>query len=214
VARSNLVEQLKPSGARQRRPPPHDQWLLPMVRAIPAEHASYGYRRVTALLNRQLQAESCARANHKRNVPNHADQSAAAAALPRPNRKCWLATTKPRYGKAELPTTPRFHDLRHSTATLLLAQGVHPRAIMELRAYLHHRDHEHPRSCALREDARRRIKWSNTRPVVRRYSNLEAQISSGTPPCGCQMWLSTMALIGKFLGDPSGSRTRVPGRER
>ena len=26
----------------------------------------------------------------------------------------------------------RFHDLRHSTASLLLAQGVHPRAIMEL----------------------------------------------------------------------------------
>jgi hypothetical protein len=40
VARSNLVEQLKPSGARQRRPPPDDQWLLPMVRAILAEHAS------------------------------------------------------------------------------------------------------------------------------------------------------------------------------
>ena len=34
--------------------------------------------------------------------------------------------------KAELPTTLRFHDLRHSAASLLLAQGVHPRAIMEL----------------------------------------------------------------------------------
>jgi len=34
--------------------------------------------------------------------------------------------------KAGLPTTLRFHDLRHSAATLLLAQGVHPRAIMEL----------------------------------------------------------------------------------
>jgi len=34
--------------------------------------------------------------------------------------------------KAGLPTTLRFHDLRHSTATLLMAQGVHPRAIMEL----------------------------------------------------------------------------------
>jgi integrase len=33
---------------------------------------------------------------------------------------------------AELPTTLRFHDLRHSAASLLLAQGVHPRAIMEL----------------------------------------------------------------------------------
>ena len=34
--------------------------------------------------------------------------------------------------KAGLPSTLRFHDLRHSAATLLLAQGVHPRAIMEL----------------------------------------------------------------------------------
>ena len=34
--------------------------------------------------------------------------------------------------KAKLPTTLRFHDLRHSAASLLLAQGIHPRAIMEL----------------------------------------------------------------------------------
>jgi integrase len=34
--------------------------------------------------------------------------------------------------KAGLSTNLRFHDLRHSAATLLLAQGVHPRAIMEL----------------------------------------------------------------------------------
>jgi integrase len=34
--------------------------------------------------------------------------------------------------QAGLPTTLRFHDLRHSAATLLLAQGVHPRAIMEI----------------------------------------------------------------------------------
>lgn len=34
--------------------------------------------------------------------------------------------------KAELPPTLRFHDLRHSAASLLLSQGVHPRAIMEL----------------------------------------------------------------------------------
>ncbi len=33
---------------------------------------------------------------------------------------------------AELPSTIRFHDLRHSAASLLLAQGVDLRAIMEL----------------------------------------------------------------------------------
>src|SRR5262249_34105736 len=34
--------------------------------------------------------------------------------------------------KANLPATLRFHDLRHSAASLLLTQGIHPRAIMEL----------------------------------------------------------------------------------
>jgi integrase len=32
--------------------------------------------------------------------------------------------------KAELPTM-RLHDLRHTCATLLIAQGVHPRVVME-----------------------------------------------------------------------------------
>lgn len=34
--------------------------------------------------------------------------------------------------KAGLPKTIRFHDLRHSCATFLIAQGVHPRVVMEL----------------------------------------------------------------------------------
>ena len=34
--------------------------------------------------------------------------------------------------KAGLPETVRFHDLRHSCATLLLAQGVPPRVVMEI----------------------------------------------------------------------------------
>lgn len=34
--------------------------------------------------------------------------------------------------KAGLTGDRRFHDLRHSAASLLLAQGVHPRTIMEL----------------------------------------------------------------------------------
>ena len=66
MARSYLVEQLKPSVARQRRPRPDDEWLAPMIRAIVVERASYGYRRVTALLNRRLQAEGRPRINHKR----------------------------------------------------------------------------------------------------------------------------------------------------
>src|SRR6516164_10921523 len=66
VARSNLAELLKRADPAPRRPPPDDEWLLPMIRAIVAERASYGYRQVTALLNRQLEAEGRARVNHKR----------------------------------------------------------------------------------------------------------------------------------------------------
>ena len=34
--------------------------------------------------------------------------------------------------KAALPPTIRSHDLRHSCTTLLIAQGVHPRVVMEI----------------------------------------------------------------------------------
>lgn len=34
--------------------------------------------------------------------------------------------------RAGLPETTRFHDLRHSCATFLIAQGVHPRVVMEI----------------------------------------------------------------------------------
>jgi integrase len=34
--------------------------------------------------------------------------------------------------KAKLPSTIRFHDLRHTAATLLILQGVHPRVVMEI----------------------------------------------------------------------------------
>jgi integrase len=38
---------------------------------------------------------------------------------------------QPLLGKADLPRI-RFHDLRHSTATLLLTLGVHPKIVQEL----------------------------------------------------------------------------------
>ncbi len=34
--------------------------------------------------------------------------------------------------RAGLPETTRFHDLRHSCATFLIAQGIHPRVVMEI----------------------------------------------------------------------------------
>src|SRR5207302_3117686 len=38
---------------------------------------------------------------------------------------------KPAVRAAGLPTALRFHDLRHTCAALLIAQGAHPKAIME-----------------------------------------------------------------------------------
>jgi integrase len=38
---------------------------------------------------------------------------------------------KPALRRAGLPETVRFHDLRHTFAGLLIAEGAHPRAIME-----------------------------------------------------------------------------------
>jgi integrase len=34
--------------------------------------------------------------------------------------------------QAGLPPGPRFHDLRHTRATLLLANGTHPKVVQEM----------------------------------------------------------------------------------
>jgi integrase len=39
---------------------------------------------------------------------------------------------KPLLLKAGLPHTTRFHDLRHTCATLLLSKGVHPKIVQEV----------------------------------------------------------------------------------
>ena len=68
VARSNLVEQAKRGGSRPR--PQYrkagDAELLARMRPLIDARPSYGYRRITALLNRQAEAEGLARVNHKR----------------------------------------------------------------------------------------------------------------------------------------------------
>ena len=67
VSRSNLAER----AARGHRPrePYHradDPEVLAVVRGLVDERPTYGYRRITALLNRQREAEGLARLNHKR----------------------------------------------------------------------------------------------------------------------------------------------------
>ena len=39
---------------------------------------------------------------------------------------------KPLLKRAGLPQSTRFHDLRHTCATLLLVQGIHPKVVQEL----------------------------------------------------------------------------------
>ena len=66
VSRSNLVE--RPSRAPRRRPyrKPEDAVLLPLIRRLVDERPTYGYRRLTALLNRQLRTEGKPTVNGKR----------------------------------------------------------------------------------------------------------------------------------------------------
>jgi hypothetical protein len=68
IARSNLVEQAKRGGSRSR--PQYrkagDAELFARMRPLVDARPSHGYRRITALLNRQAEAEGLARANHKR----------------------------------------------------------------------------------------------------------------------------------------------------
>ena len=67
VARSNLHEQLqRPSNPRGPYRKPEDVELLPAIRQIVDERPSYGYRRITAVLNRQLRAAGSPVVNAKR----------------------------------------------------------------------------------------------------------------------------------------------------
>lgn len=68
VSRSNQYEQRK--GDRRHRPQRYnkaeDEYYLPLIRTITDQRPTYGYRRVTALLNRALVANAHPRVNHKR----------------------------------------------------------------------------------------------------------------------------------------------------
>jgi transposase InsO family protein len=69
VARSNLIEHMnRPPRQRSAYRKADDAWLLPLVRAIVDARPTYGYRRVGALLNRQLAALGKPAVNHKRRL--------------------------------------------------------------------------------------------------------------------------------------------------
>lgn len=67
VSRSNLHERVRGTG-KPRGPylKADDETLLPLIRRFADERPSYGYRRITALVNRELARLSLPPANHKR----------------------------------------------------------------------------------------------------------------------------------------------------
>ena len=67
VSRSNLHDRL--SGSAKPRRSYHkaqDAAILPRIQALVAKRPTYGYRRITALLNRDLRAQGLPPVNHKR----------------------------------------------------------------------------------------------------------------------------------------------------
>lgn len=67
VARSNLVDRLKgKTKPRRRYHKAQDAELVPRIATLVTSRPTYGYRRITAILNRQLRSECLAPVNHKR----------------------------------------------------------------------------------------------------------------------------------------------------
>lgn len=67
VSRSNLHVRLAGSAKPRRRyHKAQDAAVVPLITALVAARPTYGYRRITALLNRQLRKEVAAAVNHKR----------------------------------------------------------------------------------------------------------------------------------------------------
>ena len=68
VSRSRLMERLGDTNAMRPRQyrKEQDEELLCLIREILDERKTLGYRRVLIYLNRRLEAEGCARVNHKR----------------------------------------------------------------------------------------------------------------------------------------------------
>jgi len=68
VSRSNLIDQIQPrtQSKSSRYTKADDAWLLPMIKKITDMRPTYGYRRVTQLLNNELKTLEKPRVNHKR----------------------------------------------------------------------------------------------------------------------------------------------------
>jgi putative transposase len=67
VARSNLIDRLKGrTKPRRRYQKAQDAAVVPRITALVSVRPTYGYRRITAILNRRLRSEGLEPVNHKR----------------------------------------------------------------------------------------------------------------------------------------------------
>jgi len=66
VSRSNIQEQLIKKLEVKETKSFNDKWLIPLIKEITDSRPTYGYRRVTAVLNLKLQALNKDVVNHKR----------------------------------------------------------------------------------------------------------------------------------------------------
>lgn len=67
VSRSNLHARMTGSAKPRRRyHKAQDAAVVPLITALVAARPTYGYRRITAILNRQLRITGAAPVNHKR----------------------------------------------------------------------------------------------------------------------------------------------------
>jgi putative transposase len=67
VSRSNLHARVTGSAKPRRRyHKAQDAAVVPLITKLVAARPTYGYRRITAILNRQLRAQDAAPVNHKR----------------------------------------------------------------------------------------------------------------------------------------------------
>ena len=67
VSRSNLHDRLKgTTKPRRRYHKAQDAAVLPLITALVTARPTYGYRRITAILNRQLRTQGLVPVNHKR----------------------------------------------------------------------------------------------------------------------------------------------------
>ena len=83
VSRSNLADRLQErSKKRIGRPPLPDEELVSKIKAVIAELATYGYRRVHAVLKRQALASRSKTAQSQASLPGH-EGSRPAARSPR-----------------------------------------------------------------------------------------------------------------------------------